>query len=42
MAAPQLSRQSGMLIEPQRPTAGLWMMDNKKDTGGEEVRVLDG
>ncbi len=44
MAALQLPRQSGVLIEPQRPTAGLWMMDNKKrhrrgEGGGV---VLDG
>lgn len=36
MAALQLPGESRVLIEPQRPTAGLWMMDNERIHGRVE------
>lgn len=42
MATLQLPGKSGVLIEPQRLTAGLSMMDNKKRHGeGRRRRCRD-
>lgn len=41
MAGLQLPGLSSVLIEPQRPTAGLWVMDNKKSHGREEKVWMD-